>query len=270
MNQNKPTKTNKAVDFVLASVAVGLIFLAQTGLRRDAEVLPVTLLVPVCYLLLAKLFAGARLADAAGRSYLLCFFAGLFGLVSKGSEVLYQLLWMIQSDASDLGDTYQTMLLSVIEMVPHLVVPLMTGVALFTVCSVFESSAEQSHGNAAPLLDRLAQWLATSDAPAELKTFLAGTAEQLQEIQTHYVALNTELASSQQTLSEVRRQAVATSQCFEQMAAAGSRLTGDLKQVSGELVAVGASVDQLKAAVSDIDNVVDDLSEIISKKILEL
>jgi hypothetical protein len=150
-------------------------------------------------------------------------------------------------------------------MLPELLTPLGLGIVVYSATSVFEASAVHDRSDkkgSADLVEQIGQWFAKHGATSELVEFLRQTVTTSQQLEKACGTLASQAVRTEQGLSSLGQAAMRGEQSLAGFQA--------LKTLESDLVRVTASVDQLNSAVTQMGQVVDELSEIISKKILEL
>jgi methyl-accepting chemotaxis protein len=261
----KPRRTR--LDFVLVLLAAFSLVVLHSQPRSTNNLLLV-LATPVLYLIISKLTTNGDLPSTAARSYLLCFQAGITGIILHGREALQAFKEQLTTDAvrSKLNAELITL---VGELTPYLLGPLAIGIALYTASSVFEFTASNAtHFGSA--LDKLAQWLSESQAPEELKSYLAQMFEHFEHVQIGFKELGGQVVATEQ---QMRGMQASLNQCqssLDHLASSARSLDPDVKQLTNQVALATSTIDQLTESVSEIQSVVDDLSKIVSSRILEL
>ena len=174
---NTPLPPVPGLDCAFVLLSAFLLVVLQVNGATHALILAV----PVAYLFVSTIFAGSDLPSAAGRTYLLCFFAGLLGLSLRGTELLHSLAEKMESHSFS-TEAMPALLQSAAGLLPYLVGPLMLGITLYAACSVYEHLPIESHNQAKPLLEKLNEWFQASGAPEELRQYLIDLNQHMQDL----------------------------------------------------------------------------------------
>jgi len=264
----------------------------------SSDPLPFALAVPALYVLLATLWARAGLAAAGRRGYVLSCLGGLCGVGYVAMAAVGELGMSLpatptgssggdagQAAGGDLTAGANLVLGLLSDTATHFLYPIITGIAIYAVCSVFEadetSAVAMAPGNSssAAKIDfgRLAEWLEASDAPHAVRLFLEELGERVTELSGAYRQM---AESARDASEEVRTTATATGElhaAFKQIAASGSSFASDMQQASEgltdfrqELGAANDESERLTDAVGQIRQVVDELAELASHEILNM
>lgn len=277
MSQKAKQPRIAGLDFVFVLISA----VAVVKLQSSDSSHTWALAVPVVYLILSKVLTGADLPSAAGRAYLLCFVAGMAGLVAQVSELMWSLRAQIENQSSSaiaasaisagpVGEMYPWLLQAAADLLANLAAPLMLGIGLYAACSVFELASANSEQQVKPILDKLNEWFEASGTPEELRQYVIDMHQRMNDLQQGCAATATQFSAAEKGLSLMTNAAAQTNSTLNQVCSNSTRLSGELQELSNDIAGVRAAVDQWKAAVSQIGNVVDELSDIVSKRILEL
>jgi hypothetical protein len=242
-----------------AAVLAVLINFSQADMPLFAYVLA-----PVLYLVLAPMLTRADLPSVAGRVYLLCFFTSLLTAATWGGAILQDMAQM-EPDPQDPLAGQRLLLSAMSRMLPEILLPLGMGIVVYATTSVFEPISESptvAAGPAMNLVDELSRWLTQWGAAPDVVEHVRQAATTVENLEQACGSLSRQAAATQQGLAGI-----------EQIARQSEQALAGLQSLRGlemDLVRVSASVDQLAGAVTQMGQVMDELSEIISRKILEL
>jgi hypothetical protein len=272
MSDSRTSKPIPALDFVLVmAAAAAIITLGFTG-AHSATV--VVMAVTIIYVILSTLLTGADLPSAAGRGYLLCFLTSLVTLVA-GMGSLSTQLNSLQVDPTDPQAAQRLLIDTACQLVPNLLMPLGLGVIIYAASSVFEAKstvAQNTETVATPsnLIERITNWFEQQGASTAVLDYLKTVLQAAEQLDKTCLSLGTRASEAEKSLSGLNQAVVASEQSFFTVAKGASALDGQLKCLDENLIRISASVDQLHSAVGQMNHVVDEISEILSKKILEL
>lgn len=253
-------------EFLLVlACAAGLAFIT-CGDFQDDETLVISLAIPIAYVVGAKLLAGARLADAAGRAYLLCFFTGLLGLGVAADALLGDVSLRLQDPTQRPEDLIPQLIWLVRGLAPHFLAPMLSGICLYTACSVFDNEQQHRPNQA---WTKFEQWLATSDAPSAVQQFLKSTEQQAVRLQQQFENVCSQLESTNDQVSAVQTDTNALSDSFQDLTSACRQLDGELTTLQNRLASTKSGLDQIERAVDEIDNVVNDFAQVAGSSILK-
>ncbi|MCA9193770.1 MAG: hypothetical protein KDB03_18485 [Planctomycetales bacterium] len=260
MNQRQ-SLSQRVLDFmlvVLAAIALIVINTSDNDLPEFA-----CLGAPLAYLILSPLLTNADLPSVAGRVYLLCFLTSLVTLVNWSSS-LFHCLADFTPDPAAPQAAQQMILATITSMLPELLTPLGLGIVVYAATSVFEVSAidNRSDTESGNLVGQISQWFEKHGASGELVEYIKQIVETSQQLEKACGSLAGQAVKTEHGLNSLGQAAARSEQALEGLNA--------LKGLESDLVRVTAGVDQLNSAVMQMGQVVDELSEIISKKILEL
>jgi len=301
-----PPRHRRRLDLVLVLASVGWLMwvhfravetsAVESGAASDP--LLYAMGIPLVYVLLATLLARAGLATAGRRGYVLSCLGGLCGVGYVAMTAVGDLATSLAVGAADASGTglandarldmaaSASMVLGLLhDTATHFLYPIITGIALYTVCSVFENDEAPVGGvlarDDAPAAKfdfaRLAEWLNASEAPQGVRVFLEDLCERVTELTAAYQQLT---ATAQAASEEVRSIATAAGNLrdtFGEISARGSAFASDMRASSEgladfrqQLSGANDEGERLTAAVGQIRHVVDELAELASHEILNL
>ncbi len=298
MNQPAaPASPSRGSDliFVLLGVLslIGIHYRAAVRDTGDTDSGPLVyaLMIPLLYVFAATLFARTEVASAGRRSYVLSCLGGLCGVgyVAMAAIDSLSLGMLSEGDAAtiDLAASTGLVLGLMRDTAIHFLLPIINGIAIYTVCSVFESSEsgftisqlpEPAVTMSQPVdFGRLADWLEASDAPEAVKLFLHQMGQQVADLTTAYQGL---AESTRQAGEEIGSSAAAAKQwqaTIAEVATSGTQFANDVRQASEGLVEFREELAQLNQAgtrltetVDQIRLVVDELGDLASHEILNM
>jgi hypothetical protein len=298
-----PTRHHRGLDLVLVLAAISSLILVHIRAVNLSHVshaaardpLPWALAIPVIYVLLSSFLARAGLATVGRRGYVLSCLGGLCGvgyvamttlgdlektlaaatLAASGTEA-------VADRSLDLAASGSLVLGLLHDTATHFLYPIIAGIALYTVCSVFESddaAGEENYFSAAARFDfeRVSQWLDAANVPQSLRMFIDELGKQMAELGEAYRQL-TERARGAN--DEVRLTAAAVGELrdvVEEIGASGLMFAADMRKLSEgladfrqELSGANAEGERLTKAVGQIRQVMDEFAELASEEILNL
>lgn len=302
----KPSRHRRNLDLVLVLAAVvWLVWVhvhaanaSYEGYEPASDPLPLALAIPAIYVLFATLGARAGLATAGRRGYILSCLGGLCGVgyvamtavgdleaslaagtaVASGTELANDARPDLAASASlVLGLLHQT--------ATHFLYPIIAGIALYTVCSVFENDEASVGGTvvtdnsptAKVDFGRWAEWLESAEAPQSARMFLEELGTRVTELSTTYQQLT---ETARVASEEVRSTAAAVGELqdvVDEIAASGLAFASDMRTLSEglsdfrqELSQANGEGERLTQAVGQIRQVVDEMAELASHEILNL
>lgn len=245
--------------------------------------LPFALLVPPAYILMAVAIARSGLAAAGRRGYILSCLGGLCGVIHVAMTMVPQLGLMLKqqlTSGTDVADSLEMLLHLLSEGCKYFFTPIVWGVSLYVVSSVYEGDESQPEGWAAASridFEKLADWLEISDAPAAVRLLLDEWGEKVtaltaayQELQVNAQAAGRAVQSSATAAGDLRG-------ALAEVTTGGTKLATELRQLPSalanfreELAGANQESERLAAVVSQMHHVVDELSELMSHEILNL
>jgi hypothetical protein len=253
------SKSQKLIEFALVIVVAGII--VKVNLNASSSIPILHLLPQALYLALAPLLAKADLPSVAGRTYLLCLLGCLVTLFSNGLE-LSSSLASLTTDPNDPNAGQRLIMNFISNLLPVLLPPMGLGVVVYAAASVFESSGSATDTASPRIVEEVGRWFATHGAAPELVNYIERAVQTTQQLEAACGSLASQATSAEQGLESLYRSAAKSEQAL-----AGLH---SLRSLDSDLARVTANIDQLNSAVTQMGQVVDELSEIISKKILEL
>lgn len=255
------------VDFVLVSVAASTVIALSVKVEQAGLIL--SLAVPVTYLVLAKLLAGADMPSAAGRAYLLCFLTSLVTLITEVPSIGTQLT-SIEPDPTDPHAVQRILISSASGILPELLAPLGLGVIVYAASSVFEPTGETISSDQNNLISNITQWFESNGAPEAAVEQLRQILQTAQALDQACRSLTTQASAAEQYLGALSQSAKGSHQAIEVLTGQTNSLDRNMKELELDLVRSSAGIEQLHSAIGEMGHVIDEISEIIAKKILEL
>lgn len=256
------------LDFVLVLISAISLVVLQSQPRNSNNLLLV-LSTPVLYLIVSKLSTNGDLPSTAARSYLLCFLAGITGLILHGKNALQAIKEQLGTTDAVSPKLNSDLIALIGDLTPYLLGPLAVGVALYTASSVFELTGSTSN-NHASALEKLGQWLNESQTPEDLRKYLFQMVQQFDHLQIGCKALGDQAVSTEQQMKGMQASLQHCQSSLADVASSASVVSPDVKQFANQVAFASSSIDQLRESVGEIQNVIDDLSKILSNRIMEL
>lgn len=260
--------------------------------------LPWAIAIPGIYVLLATLGARSSLASAGRRGYVLSCLGGLCGVgyvaLTAIGDLETALAGAITTSSGvssadgtniDLAVGAGLMLALLHDIAAHFLYPIIAGIALYAVCSVFENEDASAEGtvagndSAAVKVDfaRVAEWLDASEAPHAIRLFIEELSKRVTELTNTYQQFAETAHNANEAVRTTATATVELRTTFKEIAASGSTFAADMRELSHglsgfrrELCEVNGEGERLTQAVGQMRRVVDEMAELASHEILNL
>ena len=258
MKRHKGLAVLDAILVLVGLVAMTAICTQQVGNHRDHLVF--ALFVPIAYTVLSSLIARNNLAVAASRAYLMCF---MLAICTGGSSVIQ----LIEQCSSVLTEPAESNLHTVAlldnaaELIPCFVLPIVFGIGIYTISSVFEhlSPADSTKSNS--LKSTIAQVDGkTSSVPSV-------PVETIEAIHASYKSLAVTIQSVNQAVAQWNDRFASSNKALEKLSDNANKASENLERMIANAVITQEQSRVIARSVLEMRSVLDEFAELSTKGI---
>lgn len=261
MNQSTPLDKAAAPSPKLPiAVAVVAILLLQLLGSVGSFFGYLALVVPPLLLLATTRTAPA--ASRAGQVYFLYFLNG----ISRLAVEAYSLGRVFQAHGQH-GDFDILPLLAgeLPSILGGTLLPIVIGIAFYIVLSAADEEVATSHG----FLDRIAGWIAQSDAPEEVRRAVMEMTGTIAELQSKCTDLSLQTDDNRDNFIALATACRASTDAMAGLQRMASEMNRELRTLSAEAKAAHVDIGQLGSQISEFGEVLDQFAEVANHKILQ-
>jgi len=218
----------------------------------------------ICYLMpLLVLTAGAKEpTQRASTVYFLFFLSGLSSITIDAFS-----LHDILADSTDSNqDVVEILLASLPSFVTSALIPLVLGVAFFVILS---AGASKDTPQDLSIFEKLSQWWATTDAPAEINHAVQQAISTIADLNERCQNLEQQTTKNSQQFHQLGTAADDCVAAISQFKDLAVELQSELRQLRKDLRGTQADIGQIGSQVNEMGEVLDQFAEIASHKVLQ-
>jgi hypothetical protein len=219
------------------------------------------LLVPIAYTILSSLVARNNLAVAASRAYLMCFMLA----ICTGGESVARLISQCSSvlaapEESNVKQTVE-LLENAAELIPCFMLPVVVGIGIYTICSVFEHQL---------LPDRVKSTKSNpASTPSEVQNPIAPLAavETVEAIQASYKNLAESIQNVSRAIASWNDRFTISNKALERLSDNANKASENLERMIANAVVTQEQSRVIARSVLEMRSVLEEFAELSAKGI---
>jgi methyl-accepting chemotaxis protein len=261
------------IDAVLVAVALaGLVILQNQPNSSDEQRFFGMLVLPVAYTLASSVFARSNLATAASRAYLMYLCIAISGSGLIAIRLVGELGETVKMPADLQSDRIQSILHSATQLIPQLILPLVCGVGLYALNSVFEKHGNDTWSStkmAPESMSGLAASLKSMSTPEQIATLLTAIVTSATSLRSECDGLRTVVTGLQQSIQSLAITTSGAGKSFEHMRVNANAMAERLGAMRSETALSEQQVVVIGQSVREMKNILDEFAELASNKIFQ-
>ena len=239
--------------FVIASLAAMCVLCnLPNGDHRQNTVM--ALLVPIAYTVLSSLITRNNVAVASSRAYLMCFILAVCTGGDSVSRLILRSTSLLESTSEKSGEEAVFLLYHAADLIPFLTLPMVVGIGIYLVSSVFEHQAvKTSTTSSASATSQPAHTSATVENVLAIQESYHGLAHTIQSVNTAVAQWNERFQSS--------------SKAIEKLSDNANKASANLEKMIASVVVSKEQSQVIARSVLEVRSVLEEFSELTAKGI---